>query len=67
MFSGGFPDRPRPYPDPKCEGRAKPTDEDQPLPWSTDEIVGGVRTVDLAAEALQPTDVPGTEIPLDSA
>lgn len=34
------------------EGRVQPTDDDQPLPWSTDEVVGDVRTVDLAAEAL---------------
>ncbi len=37
---------------------------DQPLPWSTDEFVGNVRTVDLAADALQSMDVRGTEIPL---
>jgi hypothetical protein len=50
---GGFPDRPRPNPGTRIsEGRVPPTDDDQPLPWSTDEVVGDVRTVDLAAEAL---------------
>ena len=49
MIRAGSLTAPARIPDPNSRGpRGRPLD-DQPLPWSTEEDVGGVRKVDLAA------------------